>query len=221
MTVLRFVMSAISVLIALALPNASVSAAADEPISIVAWGEGLVTGWGLAPGDKFPAKLETALRAHGHAVTVTYIWHPFSKKAVQWLTRGPGQAFLMQGGSRAVILELGRNDCNDFAVDSLERTRSNLDQILAQLAEQNIPALLVGTDSPSVCGPDYAAAYPSIFPDLAKKYDELLYLNFMDGVTGNPDLLQPDGNPNAEGEEIIVEGILPTVEKLIARVGPP
>jgi acyl-CoA thioesterase-1 len=78
--------------------------------------------------------------------------------------------------------------------------------------------LVVGTEAESVCGPDYIATYPKTFPELANKYAALLYPSFMDGVTGFPDLLQPDGNPNSKGEAIIVERILPMVAALIARV---
>jgi acyl-CoA thioesterase-1 len=46
-----------------------------------------------------------------------------------------------------------------------------------------------------------------------------LYPFFLDGVALHPELLQRDGlHPNARGVEVIVKGILPSVEKLL---GPP
>ena len=41
---------------------------ADQPVRIVVLGDSLVAGFGLAPAQAFPAQLERALRARGHAV---------------------------------------------------------------------------------------------------------------------------------------------------------
>jgi hypothetical protein len=71
------------VVVALAIAVVSVADAAEQTVRIIAWGEGLIKGWGLEPADGFPAKLEAALNATGHSATVTYTWHPFSKRAVQ------------------------------------------------------------------------------------------------------------------------------------------
>ncbi len=46
------------------------SIAAAEPVSIVALGDSLTAGYGLAPGQSFPEQLERALRARGHDVSV-------------------------------------------------------------------------------------------------------------------------------------------------------
>ena len=54
-------------------------------------------------------------------------------------------------------------------------------------------------------------------PELASKYDALLYPFFLDGVAGQPGLRLEDGlHPNAKGVDQMVERILPTVEKAIA-----
>jgi acyl-CoA thioesterase-1 len=46
----------------------------------------------------------------------------------------------------------------------------------------------------------------------------LLYPFFLDGVAGDPKLDQRDGlHPNAEGVEIIVQKILPSVEALLKQ----
>ena len=44
--------------------------AQSDPIRIVAFGDSLTAGYGLSPGDAFPAQLENALKARGHAVEV-------------------------------------------------------------------------------------------------------------------------------------------------------
>ena len=58
----------------------------------------------------------------------------------------------------------------------------------------------------------------AIYPALAKAYDVPLYPFFLDGVAGDPKLNQPDGlHPTAEGVEVIVRKILPSVEALLKQ----
>ena len=73
--------------------------------------------------------------------------------------------------------------------------------------------------APRNLGPEYAAAYDPIFPDLAKAYEAIYYPFFLDGVATRPDLNQADGlHPNPAGVTEIVNRITPSVEELLARV---
>jgi acyl-CoA thioesterase-1 len=61
-------------------------------------------------------------------------------------------------------------------------------------------------------GPDYAAAFNPIYPDLAKKFGLPLYPFFLQGVVGRRDLQLPDGiHPNAQGIKAVVQRIAPLV----------
>jgi acyl-CoA thioesterase I len=116
----------------------------------------------------------------------------------------------------AVILELGANDALR-AVDPAE-TRKALDEILRRLKERKIAVLLAGMLAPPNMGGDYSAAFNRIYPELAEKHDVLLYPFFLDGVAAVEKLNQRDGiHPTAEGIDVIVERILPFVEKLVAQ----
>lgn len=187
--------------------------AADKPLSIVALGDSLTAGYGLAAADAFPSKLQQALAAKGIAVTL-------ANAGVSGDTTSGGLARLdwsVPAGTDAVILELGANDALrgiDPAV-----TRRALDGMLSALARRGIPVLLCGMLSPPNLGADYGRAFNAIYPDLAKQYDALLYPFFLDGVAANPKLTQPDGlHPTAAGVDVIVTRIMPKVEALIARV---
>jgi acyl-CoA thioesterase-1 len=60
--------------------------------------------------------------------------------------------------------------------------------------------------------------FEAIFPALAQKYDVVFYPFFLEGVAADPRLALRDGvHPNGAGVQIIVDGILPKVEELIAR----
>ena len=118
----------------------------------------------------------------------------------------------------AVILELGANDMLRGIDPKL--TREALDSILAKLKERNIVVLLCGMRAAPNLGSEYARAFESIFEELARKYDSVFYPFFLDGVTTQTKFVMRDGlHPNAAGVDVIVAGILPKVEELIARIG--
>ncbi|MGD9922468.1 MAG: arylesterase, partial [Pseudorhodoplanes sp.] len=119
-------------------------------------------------------------------------------------------------GTDAVIVELGANDMLRGVEPRV--TRQALDDILARLKARNIPVLLSGMRGAPNMGADYVREFEAIFPDLAKKYDVVFYPFFLDGVAADPRLALRDGvHPNGAGVQIIVDGILPKVEELIAR----
>jgi acyl-CoA thioesterase-1 len=79
--------------------------------------------------------------------------------------------------------------------------------------------LFAGMQAPRNMGADYVRAFDGIFPALAKAYDVVFYPFFLDGVVADRALNQGDGiHPTAAGVDVIVKGILPKAEELIARV---
>jgi acyl-CoA thioesterase-1 len=191
----------------------SAAVAADKPIQIVALGDSLTAGLGLAGEDAFPAKLQRALAARGIAATI-------SNAGVSGDTMSGGLARLdwsVPAGTEAVILELGANDALRGLDPAL--TRRALDAILRALAKRNIAVLLCGMLAPRNLGADYGRTFDAIFPDLAKSHDVVFYPFFLDGVATDAKLNQGDGlHPTAAGVDVIVTRIMPKVEDLIARV---
>jgi acyl-CoA thioesterase-1 len=79
--------------------------------------------------------------------------------------------------------------------------------------------LLAGMLAPRNYGPLYAEAFDPIYPELAAAHEVLLYPFILEGVATNPALKQADGmHPTAAGVDVMVNGMLPKVEELIARV---
>jgi len=199
--------------VAVALAAASIApAAATEPVRIVALGDSLTAGYGLPPGNGFPAKLEAALAARGIVATVV-------DAGVSGDTTSGALARLdwsVGPDADAVIVELGGNDALRAIDPAL--TRENLDAILARLAARGVPVLLAGMRAPPNLGEAYAGAFDPIFQEIAERHGALLYPFFLDGVAGDPVLNQGDGiHPTAAGVDVIVERILPSVEALVAR----
>jgi acyl-CoA thioesterase I len=120
-------------------------------------------------------------------------------------------------GTEAVILELGANDALrgiDPAV-----TRAALTDILTRLMARKIAVLLCGMLAPPNYGSDYSARFNAIYPELAKSFGVPLYPFFLEGVATDARLNQADGlHPTAEGVDVIVKNILPTVEAFLGTI---
>jgi acyl-CoA thioesterase I len=187
--------------------------AAERPVRIVAFGDSLTAGLGLPAGDAFPAKLARALEAKGIKVQIV-------NAGVSGDTPSGGLARLdwsVPKDTDAVILELGANDALR-GIDP-EVTRKALDAILHRFKQQGIAVLLCGMYAPPNMGQDFVRAYRQMYPELAESYGAILYPFFLDGVAGRAELNQPDGiHPNAKGVDLIVAGILPKVEELVAKI---
>lgn len=191
---------------------ATLAPAAAEPLQIVGFGDSLMAGYGLQPGESFPEKLEKALRAKGHDVVIV-------NAGVSGDTSSGGLARLdwsVPDGTDLVILELGGNDM--LRGIAPEITEKNLDQMISRLQERNIGVLLAGMRAAPNLGSDYAAAFDGIYSRLAEKHGVPLYPFFLDGVAADRVFLLEDGmHPNAAGIDRMVERFLPAVEKLLAK----
>ncbi len=203
--------SPMPLLLTLAMLFLAVLPAAAAPLSIVALGDSLTAGYGLAAGEDFATRLEAALVASGIDASV-------ANAGVSGDTASAGAArvdWAVPDGAALVIVELGANDALrgiDPAV-----TRKALSDLLARLGARNLKALLVGMRAPPNMGEDYVRSFDAIYPDLAREHAVPLYPFFLDGVAGAANLNQPDGmHPTAAGVEEIVRRILPVV---IAALG--
>jgi acyl-CoA thioesterase-1 len=192
---------------------AAPATAAERPVKIVALGDSLTAGYGLAASEAFPAKLEKALRARGLAVEV-------ANAGVSGDTASGGLARLdwaVSDDTDAVIVELGANDMLQGKDPAI--ARKALDEILRRLTERRVAVLLAGMRAAPNMGADYARQFESIYPELAAKYDVVFYPFFLDGIASESRLNQRDGlHPTKAGVDAIVARILPRVEELVARV---
>ena len=182
-------------------------------MKIVVLGDSLAAGFGLLWFPAFPERLEQVLKQNGFAVTV-------KNAGVSGDTVSDGLARLDKSvpeGTDALIIELGANDAEHGTDPNV--TRTALAAILQRMKERHIQVLLTGMRAPASKGEAYVRAFAAIYPSLAARYSFVWYPFILEGVAGNPALIQPDGeHPNVEGVNVIVQHILPRVEDLIARV---
>lgn len=183
-------------------------------LKIIAFGDSLVAGYGLAASATFPSVLEERLRADGYNVTLV-------NAGVSGDTASGGLARLdwtLSGGADGVILELGANDMLRGIDPGV--TKAALDAMLAKLKARNMKVLIAGMKAAPSLGQEYKKRFDAIYPELAKKYDAPLYPFFLDGVAGKPALLLPDQlHPNPAGVGRMVEGMLPMMRRYLGQFG--
>lgn len=184
--------------------------AAAETVRIVGFGDSLMAGYRLDPGQAFPEQMEQALRARGHDVVIM-------NAGVSGDTTTGGLERLdwsVPDETDIVILELGANDMlRGVSPDVTER---NLTAMIERLQERDIEIILMGMLAAPNLGSAFRETFDGIFPRLAESYGLPLYPFFLDGVATQSALMLDDGmHPNAAGVETMVERVLPLVEEVL------
>lgn len=180
---------------------------------IVALGDSLTAGLGLAERDAWPAQLERRLRAAGF----------------RWQVINAGISGETSSGARArldwvlrlkpdiLVLATGANDGLRGVPPPV--LRANLDAMLTTLGERRVTVVLGGMQVLRNLGPAYTAEFARVYPEVAQKHGALLVPFLLEGVAANPALNQDDGlHPTAAGYRAVTELILPRVLDAIARV---
>jgi len=193
---------------------------AKEPISgttagvIVAMGDSLTAGYGLAMEESYPAQLERKLRAAGYPYQVINAGVSAETSSgalsrLEWvLTMKPD----------IVILETGAND-GLRGIDP-QLAEDNIRKILITLKEREITVVLAGMKMVRNLGPGYVEGFNSIYPKLAKEQEVIFMPFFLEGVAMVSQYNQEDRiHPNAAGYAKIVENLLPYVVRAIEEHG--
>jgi len=185
----------------------------QRPLRILAFGDSLVAGFAVSSKAAFPVRLEKSLRSMGFEVEVINAGLPGD-------TTTGGLARLeraLECAPDMVILELGTNDNLQGFDPAL--TEANLDTMLTRIRERNIAVLLTGIAPLRDLGADYRSSFTSIFPRLATKHQVPLYADFLEGVSGRPELNKADGiHPNPKGIDEIVRRVAPLVGEVLERL---
>ena len=177
---------------------------------IVAFGDSLTAGYGVAPEESYPALLGARLRAEGLPYRVV-------NAGVSGDTSAGGLRrvdWALKLKPEIALVELGANDA--LRGQDLETTRANLDAIVARFEAGGARVLLLGMRLPPNYGGRYAAAFEKVYTDVARDRKVPLMPFFLDGVGAVGRLNQPDGiHPTAEGYRLIVERLWSHLKPLL------
>ena len=186
-----------------------------EPARIVAFGNSLTAGLGVAPDQSYPAQLQRRLREAGYH-------HEVINAGVSGDTTTGGLRrldWILKGRPSMVILELGAND--GLRGQPLSLMASNLAQIIDGLREAGVVVVLAGMQIPPNYGSDYTTGFASLFEQLARDHSVTLIPFFLEGVATRKELNQADGiHPTAEGYRIVTQTVFDVIEPLLKKKRP-
>ena len=177
---------------------------------IVAFGDSLTAGLGVASDESYPARLGARLQAAGYRYRVI-------NAGVSGDTTAGGLRrvdWALKLKPEIALVELGVNDA--LRGQDLEATRANLDAIVARFEASGARVLLLGMRLPPNYGSRYADAFEKVYADVARERKVPLMPFFLDGVGAVTKLNQPDGiHPTGEGYRIIVDRLWPHLKPLL------
>lgn len=182
--------------------------------TIVALGDSLTAGYGLAPGKGYPEQLMSVLKTRGITVEI-------GNAGVSGDTMRGGLERLdwsVPDGTQGVIVALGANDALR-GIDP-KATRASLQQILDRLKARGIAVLLVGMRAPRNLDAAYRQAFDEMFAEEAQARGLMFYPFLLEGVALDATLNLADGmHPNEAGARRIAENMAPVVMEFLSRLG--
>jgi acyl-CoA thioesterase-1 len=188
-------------------------ARAAEPV-IVALGDSLTAGLGVAPDEAYPALLEATLRREGYAYRVVNAGVSGDTSAgglrrIDWVLRQSPQI---------VIVALGAND--GLRGQPVAALRDNLMAIVERARAAGARVLLAGMRMPTNYGAAYTKEFAAVYPEVAKRTGVPLVPFLLEGVATQTRLNQADGiHPNAEGQRVIADLLWRHLRPLLVKAG--
>ncbi len=180
--------------------------------TIVAVGDSLTAGFGVAAEESYPALLERKLRDAGHEYRVMNAGIN-GEKSGEALARVDRILALRPD---IVILQTGTND--GLRNVPPQEMKGNIRAIVRALSEQGITVVLAGMKNLKPRKGDYDEVFARAYPEIAEEEGSILIPLFLEGVAGYPSLNRADGiHPTAEGYRLVVDTIYPFVLEAIER----
>jgi acyl-CoA thioesterase-1 len=181
---------------------------------IVALGDSLTAGLGVAPDEAYPALLHARLTREGFRYRVV-------NAGVSGDTSAGGLArldWVLRAHPEIAIVALGAND--GLRGQPPAAMRANLAAILDRLRSRGVKTLLAGMRLPPNYGEAYTREFAAVFADLGRRADAFMPF-LLDGVAAVPALNQEDGiHPNAGGHRRIAEQLWRHLRPLLAAGAP-
>lgn len=193
-------------------------ASAERP-TVLALGDSLTQGYGLAHDDGFVPQLMQWLSQNGTPAQII-------NAGVSGDTTAGGLArveWSLSDDVDAMIVALGSNDM--LRGIAPQDSYHNLARILEIGQKRGLKLMLIGVRASGNFGPEYKQEFDVIFPDLAQRYNALYEESFFTGILQSDMLNQPDFallqsdrmHPNAAGISKVVAIIGPKVQQLITQ----
>ena len=178
--------------------------------TIIALGDSLTAGLGVAEEEAYPAVLEEKLQQSG------YNWQVINGGISGETSSGALTRinWIIAQKPDIVILETGANDGMRGIPTWV--IKDNISQAAKLLKEAGVEVILAGMQMLQNLGPDYTKEFAAVYPAVAQEQKILLIPFFLEQVAGTPSLNLPDFiHPTPEGHRIVAQTVYPYVVKAI------
>lgn len=190
----------------------------EEPVpappngTIVAFGDSITAGFGVAPQEAYPYRLQLLLQEHGYNYTVINMGRS-GDTSESALARVDEVTAL---DPDIVILQIGANDAKALVDPAI--TKENIEAIVTELVAHNITVVLAGSPVVRIAQWDFPQRFTEIYPAIAQERNLTYIPFFLRGVIGVGSMNLQDGvHPAAAGHAAIAENTLPYAIEAIER----
>lgn len=189
-------------------PIQKTQAVSETTYTILALGDSLTEGLGVAEKDNYPSQLQKLLPAHIKVINAGLS----GETSTGLLNR---LDWVLKQKPDLTILNIGANDA--MRALPIELTSKNIDTIIGKIKQSNSAVILAGMQIYDNLGKEYVVAFNGLYPKVANKHHVPLIPFFLEHVAGKSEYNQPDLlHPNANGYALIVEkNIYPVVQKYL------
>lgn len=184
----------------------------EQPITILALGDSLTEGLGVAENEAYPAQLEAALKQAGY-VNAKVINSGLSGETSSGLVNRLD--WVLKTKPDITILTTGANDAmRGIEVPTIDK---NIRTTIKRLQDEGSVVVLGGMQIYDNLGDDYVKSFSAIYPKIAKDTGVAFIPFFLEGVGGDRSLNQADAiHPTKEGyTRIVNNNILPVLTPAI------
>jgi acyl-CoA thioesterase I len=184
----------------------------DTRPAIVAFGDSLTAGYGADQGDSYPDYLQKLLDTRNlqYRVVNMGISGNTTKDGVERLKD------VLALKPAIVIVEFGGND--GLRGLPIKSTRDNLDAIVHELKQNDIPVVLAGITLPPNYGPEYVAQFNKTYVDISERYKVPMIPFLLKGVFGEAGSMQADGiHATAKGNQQVAKNVLDLLNPLLKK----
>lgn len=194
----------------------------SQPLTILALGDSLTEGLGVAANANYPAQLQARLQEMGYE-NATVINSGLSGETSTGLVNRLD--WVTQTQPDITILTIGAND----AIRGIDAAtvEANLRTAVQHLQDNGSQVILGGMQIYDNLGTDYVQAFAAIYPRVAQDMNVTLIPFFLENVGGDPTLNQADAiHPTSEGYTVIVNDnilplLTPEIKKIMAAAATP
>ena len=183
-----------------------------QAADVVVFGDSISAAYGVDVDKGWVAKLQQKL-ANAKPKARAVVNASVSGETTQGgLSRLP--AVLAQHKPSVLVLELGGND--GLRGQPVPLMEQNLRAMIGLARKSGAKVLLVGIRIPPNYGKGYTDAFAAVYPRIARDERVPLVPFLLDGVAGNPALMQQDGiHPAANGQDRLMDNVWGKLKPLL------